>query len=267
MLCSKKRLGESKINIILNEQNYVEDLLNQPALSKKTYQDLSLIAKYLYHNKALKADQIYTELVNIMEDKYPNFIISKWQNSLLKISRDANKKNLFVIDYIPVTQNELDTINSIYSKPIKRVAFAILCLAKYKNAVNPDNNNWINYEFKDIFRVSNVTATVKEQCNIINEMKNSGLVKMNNLVNNLSLNISYIDQSDSNTILKIYDFRNLGYEYLLYCGDKFIRCDRCNILTRKRGKTDKYCKSCSIISEKEKTNSRVKKHREKCNVS
>ncbi len=261
-------MGVFKINIILNEEKYAADLLNQISLNKKVYNDLNLIARYLYHNQSLKDSEIYNELVNIMENKYANFIISKWQNSLLKISKDAKKKSLIVIDYIPITVNELDTINNIESKPIKRVAFTLLCLSKYKNIVNPNNNNWINYEFKDIFKASNVTATVKEQCNIINEMKHLELIKMNNLVNNLSLNICYIDKENSNIVLQINDFRNLGYEYLLYCGEKFIRCKRCNILVKKRGKTDKYCKECVLITEREKTNERVKKHRTlKCNAS
>ena len=51
---------------------------------------------------------------------------------------------------------------------------------------------------------------------------------------------------DSDKVLFVYDFRALGYEYLQYKGDSFIRCQECGLLIRnnKRG-TRKYCKNCA----------------------
>ena len=51
------------------------------------------------------------------------------------------------------------------------------------------------------------------------------------------------------------DFRELGYEYLNYIGDgKFIRCDCCKRLVRKKSKHDgvtKYCNECKYKKQLE----------------
>lgn len=239
------------INIILNEKDYVEKILNQDKLSKKPTFDLRLLAKYYYHEEKLTPNKIYLKLVDVMEDKYNNFALAKWQSTLLDLSKNSKKYPLVQIDYIPVTKNELLTINNIASKPIKRLAFTLLCLSKYRNAINPKNNDWENYKFKDIFKMANIQASKKEQGFMVHDLRNLGLIKMNKIVDNLSINICYVDKENSEEILQIRDFRNLGYEYLLYCGEKFIRCEKCGILTRKNSTNDKYCKECKSFVKNE----------------
>jgi len=49
-------------------------------------------------------------------------------------------------------------------------------------------------------------------------------------------------------VLKISDFRELGYEYLSYIGSgKFTRCEVCGRLVRNKSKTcpPKYCNECA----------------------
>jgi hypothetical protein len=97
---------------------------------------------------------------------------------------------------------------------------------------------------------------------------NLGLIKMNKIVDNLSINVCYIDKENSEEVLRINDFRNLGYEYLLYCGESLIRCKKCNILIRKRGTTDKYCNECRQEKQLEWQRDSMKKIRNnECEVS
>ena len=58
------------------------------------------------------------------------------------------------------------------------------------------------------------------------------------------MKVNFIDM-DNEVVLKIKDFRELGYEYQNYIGDgNFIRCSECGRLVRKKGKRDKYCLKC-----------------------
>lgn len=220
------------------------------------------MSRYFYEIENLKPNQIYKKLVEIMESKYYNFSIAKWQKLLEDMSKTAKKKPLVNIDYIPITRNDLLTIDEIKSKPMKRVAFTLLCLAKYRNVANTKNNDWINYEFKEIFKMANVSATVKEQCHMMHEMKALGLIKMNKVVDNLSINVCYIDKENSEEVLKIRDFRNLGYEYLLYCGEKFTRCKKCKLLIKQsKTKPKLYCIDCQKIMQLEWDNDYKKRIR------
>ena len=71
---------------------------------------------------------------------------------------------------------------------------------------------------------------------------------------NLNLRVTFIDD-ESEAILRVGDFRELGYEYLNYIGDgKFIRCDCCKRLVRKKSKHDgvtKYCNECKYKKQLE----------------
>jgi hypothetical protein len=232
-------------NIILKEKEYAEKILESKVLNKKPTFDLKILAKYYCFEKQLTPNKIYMELVRNMEEKYNNFALSKWQSTLLDLSKNAKKYPLIDIEYIPITENELSTIKEIDSKPMRRLAFTLLCLAKYRNMINIKNNDWVGYKFKDIFKIANINATKREQGGYIYDMKELGLIKMNKMVDNLSVNVCFIDKDNSKEVLQICDFRNLGYEYLFYLGEKFIRCDNCGILIRATSNNKKYCDICS----------------------
>ena len=239
-------------NIILQEKAYAEKILESKVLCRKPTFDLRMLAKYYYTEEKLTPHKIYLKLVNIMEEKYNNFALSKWQDILLDLAKNAKKYPLINIDYVPITENELSKINKIESKPMKRLAFTLLCLAKYKNIINHNNDDWVGYKFKDIFKMANINATKREQGVYIHDLKFSGLIKMNKMVDNLSINVCYIDKEFSKEVLQISDFRNLGYEYLLYSGESFFRCENCGILKRSRSNNDKYCNECKTIVKNEK---------------
>ncbi|SHO53685.1 hypothetical protein [Anaerocolumna xylanovorans] len=251
------------IRILLNEKIYAERLLEQDTLDRKATFDLRILAKYLYYERNLTPNKIYLELIKIMEEKYTNFSLAKWQPLLLDLSKNATKYNLIEIEYIPITKNELLTIDNVASKPMQRLAFTLLCLAKYRNIINPNNNDWENYEFKEIFKRANIQATKKEQGFMIHDLRNTGLIKMNKLVDNLSVNVCYIDKEASEEVLKIMDFHNLGYEYLVYCGEKFIRCNKCGTLVKQNKQNNRlYCNECQLEKQLEWNRNYMKKARE-----
>jgi DNA-directed RNA polymerase subunit RPC12/RpoP len=72
-----------------------------------------------------------------------------------------------------------------------------------------------------------------------------GLLEFPKRNDNLSMRVTFLD-IDSPEEIFISDFRELGYEYLKYQGENFIRCAECGILTRGSKKNNKkYCKNCS----------------------
>lgn len=184
-------------------------------------------------------------LENFMLVSYPNFNPVKWQETIEKQVKKAKKYSLIEIDFIPITKNELDTIKEIKNKPQERLAFTLLCLAKFGNAVNPQNNDWTNREDKEIFRMANTQVSVKKQSAMMNGLRKKGLIQYSRIVDNLNTNVLFID-NESEVILEIEDFRNLGYEYALYCGENFFKCENCGALVRQNKKNNKkLCNECS----------------------
>ena len=182
---------------------------------------------------------------------YPNFNPVKWQVTLERQAKKAKKYPLIEIDFIPITKNELDTIKQIHNKPQERLAFTLLCLAKFGNAVNPQNNDWTNREDKEIFRMANIQVSIEKQSAMMNSLRNKGLIQYSRIVDNLNTNILFID-NESEVILEIEDYRNLGYEYALYCGENIYRCESCGALSRQNEKKNKkLCNECSKYQPQE----------------
>ena len=68
---------------------------------------------------------------------------------------------------------------------------------------------------------------------------------------NTSIRVTFID-TESPEELFVSDFRELGYEYLKYKGENFIRCAECGILTRgNKNGTKRYCKDCAAYTPQE----------------
>ncbi len=262
------------IKIILDEIGYTENLLEKlsqnPAhmLDKKPSRDLFLIARYLGQEKELAQETIYRRLLALMRDHYPEFNQNTWHKLLEDFSKKSLERRLTRLSYIPVYESELARIGVLKSKPMRRLAFTLLCLARYRLCVSSSNNGWINYPYKDIFRLANISATVQEQCSMIKELISLHYLSMNHIVDNLSLQVLYLDtENTSPTILEITEFSNLGYEYLLYCGEPYFRCQSCQVLSRKTATNNRYCKDCRNNIQKERSKAGMKKLRKSRSVN
>jgi DNA-directed RNA polymerase subunit RPC12/RpoP len=166
----------------------------------------------------------------------------KWDLVLEKISKQSGKYPLVQVNFVCITKHELEIIQELKGKPTQRVAFTLLCLAKFYNGINSQNNNWVNSKINDIFNMAHVQISKNKKPLILNDLWNLGLIKYSIKVDNINTNVQFVD-NESEVVLQIYDFRDLGYEYALYCGERFIRCKECNRLVRQNeNNTIVYCK-------------------------
>ena len=150
-----------------------------------------------------------------------------------------------------ITENELKTIEEIHDKVLERLAFTLLCLAKFRNYRNPNNNNWVNYSNGEIYSMACINTTAFEKDVKFNKLKELGLIEYAKKINNLNIQVLYIDDESENKLF-VSDFRKLGYEWRLYKGEKYIRCADCGILVKgNRNNTKRYCQQCSIENRKE----------------
>ena len=125
----------------------------------------------------------------------------------------------------------------------------MLCYAKLYNKISDKNNGWVNTDIKELFRVARVSVKYRnDKFLYLNDLETAGLISFSNKNDNLNLRVTFIDD-DSETILRVDDFRELGYEYLNHIGDgKFIRCKCCKMLVKKKSNNDrstKYCNNCA----------------------
>lgn len=242
--------------IILNEKKFAIECLENGFVGKKPFFTLAIIAKYYYYSLGYKKSKINNLLNEFMSKHYAGYHLDKlsWQDTIDSIVKKVNKYSLLEIDGVSITQSELRTISEL-NNPIKeRVMFTILCLAKFGLARNPNSNGWVNTDSKEIFKMARVSCKALERELYIGDLFDRGLLELPMRNDNTSIRVTFID-TESPKELFISDFRELGYEYLKYKGENFIRCAECGILTRgNKNRTKKYCKDCATYSPQETKN-------------
>lgn len=221
---------------------------------------LSIYARYLYHEQNLRKAGIIKELNLFMENNYPHYNPVDWTAHFEKYTNKAGKYPLCKCTGVWITAGELKTITEIHDKVLERLAFTLLCLAKFSNFRNPNNNNWVNYTNGEIYSIACINTTAFEKDIKLNTLKELGLIEYAKKVNSLNIQVLYIEE-DSEKKLFISDFRKLGYEWRLYKGEKYIRCAACGILAKNTNGKRKYCKDCAENQNKMKALQRYYENR------
>lgn len=259
------------INIILNEKKQAEKVYLSGELGKKPVAALNLIGRYLQQIKCMKPSDLTEALNTYMALNVPGYNPDIWECRIELIVKNAKKYPLREIEYIGITQEELDTLLSVPDEKYRRLAFVILCCAKFHNTVSKNNNGWANTEIMDIFSSARVNTRYKDdKFKIIYKLRQitcsdgSPMFSVAQKNTNTNIQAHYIDM-DGCPVLKISDFRELGYEYVNYCKPKlFTRCNRCEILVKKSRRCPKYCLNCAKIINREKTKERMSQLRDCC---
>lgn len=235
--------------IILNEKEYAERCLNEDVINqdKNPYQVVSILAKYYYHICGYRKKKIYGLLIDYLKRYYPRYEmnIGNWEKNISKLATNAGKEDLFEISGIKITKPELLKIQSVKNKAKEKLLFTMLCVSKLNMKKNPKSNGWVNIETREIFSMARVSCTSVEQDIKIGEFRQLGLLELPKKNGNLNFRVTFIDDDGDEEIF-VSDFRELGYEYLKYIGDKRInKCVECGVYFIKTENARTHCKNCS----------------------
>lgn len=238
-------------NIVLNERAYAEDAIAGLCIGSKPIETLGRIARY-YFSEGYKKQEIGGMLEDFMLKCDPTINIVKWQNTIDSLVKSCDKYELVDVPGVSITQSEIDKIQLLNGKLLQRLMFTMLCLAKLGNAISTSNNCWVNKKDKDIFSLANISITTKRQSLMINDLWTLGYIGYSRVIDNTNMNVKIIDD-DSPTVLFITDFRNLGNQYMKYCGEKYFECQCCGIVIKKESNVQRYCRSCAVEMNRQKT--------------
>ena len=252
------------MSIVLNEYEWAEAMLANCTLGKKPVETLSRISKYYYSNHYSKKD-IRRLLDQFVLQCDPTASLVRWSDTLDRIAKGADRYPLICLDGISVTDHELKTIESLSGKQLRRLAFVLLCSAKYYDAVSESNNHWANSSDHEIMQMANINTSVKRQSAMYGELMEAGLIRFSKKVDNLNVQVLFTE--DGETEMYIRDFRNLGYQYLKHYGGTYFECVNCGITVKERnpscGRKQKYCDACAAeISTRQSIESVIRRRTE-----
>ena len=222
------------MKIVLNEIEWVENALEQRQLGDNPFETLSRLARYYYQHLGYKKREIYSKISAFLLQCDPNVVLTKWDHTIETVVKNADKYQLITVSRVPIFCHEMDVIREISSRQEQRLAFALLCACKYWDAVDPKRDHWVNTDDNEIFKMGNVRTSTKIKSSLLKDMHTRGLLQFSSRVDNLSVRVMYADE-DGAVATWIDDFRNLGNQWHMLNGERFIRCEQCGLCVHLRG--------------------------------
>ena len=234
--------------IIMNEREYIEDVIKNRDLGQRPYNTIKMIARYHY-SIGYKPSAIRDELEHFLLRCDPDINLVKWSDNIDIAVSKAKNRPLVEVDGVPITKKEIEVCKSSGTSAYQRLAFTVLCIAKYYNEVFEDNNGWVNIDMKSIFSMANVSTSRKRQAFMVGKLANDGLVGLSARIDNTNIRVLFIDDS-AEPALVIDEMRDLGFRFerFLYGEKDYPKCQFCGKIFRRipgQTKPRKYCKSCA----------------------
>ena len=64
-----------------------------------------------------------------------------------------------------------------------------LGIAKFKNAINEKNNDWVSCSDKEIFKMANIQKDIIVQSSLFKDLRDAGLIQFSRIVDNLNVRV------------------------------------------------------------------------------
>lgn len=245
----------------LHETEWARDAVMRRDMGKSPFETLSRVARY-YLDSGFSKIEVRKMLDVFALQCDPDFSTVLNSDMLDNALKRAIKRPAVNIDTIKITKSEMKDIIDLEQRQAQRLAFTLLCLAKYFDAINPNNNHWVSAKDSEIMKMANISTSIKRQSSMYNFLHGLSLIQFSKQVDNLSTRVMFIEENDK-TVLEVDDLRNLGYQYLKYRGsDEYYVCECCGITERgkivtPRGRPRKYCPDCAAKLKMRKDVNRV----------
>ena len=174
------------MTIVLNEHEWAEEMIASRSLGKKPFETMRRVARY-YLDSGMSKRETRAMLDRFLIQCDPSASLPKWSESLDRALAYAMKYSAVRIDGIDITKTEMARIDALGGKQIRRLAFTLLCLAKYWNAVTGRDEGWVNNKDSDIMRMANISTSIKRQSMMYHNLMEAGMIRFSRKVDNTSV--------------------------------------------------------------------------------
>ena len=212
---------------------------------------IRMLAKYNCHEKHMNKDENYKAILDYMTKYCKTFTEADYYKIIDNCIASVGKYGFKKIDSIKIMRSELSLIARLKNLRLERLAFVLLCVAKYDHYYSDSDEYWCNRSWTSIFSMARISKnSPEERQKVLRALKLAGAIETTHKVGQDSLKILFVAPEDDNNVvfeLTETDFKELGYVYLYYKNgfDGFIPCQSCGRLIKKNTSNTKYSKECS----------------------
>ena len=276
------------MKIITNEKKIIDKLISNNTYNIEEYKLILILIKYNYIKLLEKSNKPYDKLIarekiiEILSKVDNDFQRVKWEDYIdksikrfikgIKLYNKDTKNNIKLIEInsIPIYQKELDIINKYEDKKDKQLLFVLLVYAKVNNIVLNREDGWINQDLSNLFKEAKIrVGNTKYRLDTIRKFMNDELIGVSCRAGKTSIKINYIDNSkdkDKEIAFNVTDFDYIIYDYLIYLGEKYKKCEVCGGYFKVKANAQIRCNKCALEKQKELNRENMKKSRKMKNV-
>ena len=230
--------------IIFSEDEHYNNLMQNGFEKYPNKRDLIILCKR-WLDTGYTIAELKGKIIEYCKMFYSEFSPVKSENlinSVITTLESGELPNYFNSAEIILYSSEIERIKRIPDKDSQKIAFIILCLAKWNNSTCIYLNTKSLIKISDIFNLSQLKCTKKIQYNILKSLSDNQFIdiKMKPL---LMCEIPILKNESSGDSIKVVMNDNiiqvwydLIYPHCCMCGKGF----------EKKSNSQKYCKKCAI---------------------
>lgn len=250
--------------IIFDEKQQIEDIIAKKTLEKISIKRfLTLMVKYYFEEYKDLSAKAYKKIIQDkvlefdMPLSYEEHLYDSYIDKLCRnIKNGKLNSKLKIIDKINITPNELNLVRCCDTDREKKLLFTLYVLAK--TVLQP--TGWVNYTDRQILDYANLKGvTYLQMHKIIHKIYLLGWMEFNHKIGVSGYKVDLDDESEKGLV--ITEFENFGNQYIIYERPEIMMCNKCKRLVKRNSNSQKYCKKCANLIEKEQWSIRQQKHR------
>jgi hypothetical protein len=250
--------------LIFSNENQYNNLIKNGFEKFPNKRDLTILCEF-WTKKGVKFDNLLESMISFCKKWNQQFNYVKSENLLLGVLNSFQKflkyNDKFEFNSkIYIFQEEIDEIKKIKDVKLQKIAFIMVCLAKWRCSNIDEYNKAFIYlnssssiKLKDIFAYAKVKATSKEQENSLHELNSIGFINVQ-LKPLLKYFIPEIKKSGK--IILSFDINDNMIDNWLNI--TLPHCQKCGKPFEKNGNKQKYCKECAKIIKNEQNKAYLK---------
>lgn len=243
---------------VINEKKYLEELVNSDIFPEKTAVETVINHYILYYYNYVaenKENVVLKDLTNYILEQMSKYKlkVENYQEYLAKMYIETRFKDIKdgrwsiqvrETDTIDIYKSEIDIINQCETEREKKLLFTIYVLAKYERKYG-----WVYTPTTDIFKLANISLSLKDKNIFLGKMKRKGYCKDTKRIDKdiTGVNLAENYSEDDTIEIRVSEIKNLGNLYLAYKREGYKQCEECGKLIKIKSKTypPKYCDSCA----------------------
>lgn len=252
--------------------SYAKNVINDHSIDENNANEhMKMLAKYNFHIENMNDDENYRSIVEYMKTYWKGFAEAAYEKEITDFVKEAHKLGFKDIETIKITKKELDFIATLDNIRLEKIAFVMLCIAKYKCYYRDNPNYWIDWNLNAISKLARVHVTKKENLLLYRQLVLAGAIESNSGKTKLYEHILFVsDGQDDKVVLELSenDYKELAYTYLYYKNgfSGYVHCERCGRLVKQKSNRQKFCDECAAITHREQKTESERKRRQNVDI-